>query len=139
VSATAGAPDADFVSKLCADVVVDYRNSDDVAGLPLADVLIDTVGGTVLADAVSLVGSGGRLITLSEPPAAELSEGRSIEIIFFIVRADPEQLENIAGLLNEGELRSIVACVYPLEKGRSACEDGPSLHKPGMIVISVKA
>ena len=138
VSATAGAADADFVRGLGADLVVDYRDSAGTAQLPPADVVIDTVGGKVLEGAVNLVRPGGRLITLSAPAAAELSEGRDLEIIFFIVDADPEQLAKIAALLNEGKLRSIVAGVYPLERGRSAYEDGPSAKKPGKVVISVK-
>lgn len=138
VSATAGANDLDFVAELGADRVADYRDSESVARIPLADVVIDTVGGAVLEGAVDLVGPGGRLITLSAPPAAELGEGRDIQIDFFIVREDPAQLEQIAALLNEGKLRSIVAAVYPLEDGRLAYEEGPSVKNPGKVVISVK-
>jgi NADPH:quinone reductase-like Zn-dependent oxidoreductase len=138
VSATAGAADLDFVTGLGADRVVDYRDGESVKKLSLADIVIDTVGGKVLDGAVDLVRPGGRLITLSAPPAAELGEGRDIDITFFIVREDPEQLEKIAALFNEGKLRSIVADVYPLERGRSAYEDGPSAKKPGKVVLTVR-
>lgn len=138
VNATAGAADIDFVTKLGADVVVDYRNSEATQQLPPADVVIDTVGGQVLEGAVDLVRRGGRLVTLSAPPPAELGEGRDIEVTFFIVREDPEQLEKIAALLDEGKVRAIVAGVYPLEQGRLAYENGPSEKKPGKVVISVK-
>lgn len=138
VSATAGANDLDFVAELGADLVADYRDSDSMAQLPLADVVIDTAGGTVLEGAVDLVRPGGRLITLSAPPAPELGEGRDIQIDFFIVREEPAQLEKLAALLNEGKLRPIVAAVYPLEDGRLAYEEGPSVKNPGKVVISVK-
>ncbi|HYI32025.1 MAG TPA: NADP-dependent oxidoreductase [Glaciibacter sp.] len=138
VSATAGSADVDFVTGLGADLVVDYRDGESVKKLPLADILIDTVGGNVLEGAVDLVRPGGRLITLSAPPAAELGAEREIDVTFFIVREDPEQLEKIAALFNEGKLRSIVADVYPLERGRSAYEDGPSSKNPGKVVIKVK-
>jgi NADPH:quinone reductase-like Zn-dependent oxidoreductase len=138
VNATAGAADLDFVTALGADLAVDYRDSESMKQLPLADIVIDTVGGTVLDGAVDLVRPGGRLITLSAPPAPELGEGRDLDVIFFIVRESPEQLENIAALFNEGKLRPIVADVYSLERGRSAYEDGPSARNPGKVVITVK-
>lgn len=138
VNAASGAADLDFVAGLGADVVVDYRDSERMGQLPLADVVIDTVGGKALEGAVDFVRPGGRLITLSAPPAPELSEGRDIQVEFFIVRAEPEQLEEIASFLNDGKLQSIVAGVYPLEQGRAAYEDGPSAKNPGKVVLSVK-
>lgn len=65
VHATAGAADLDFVAELGADEVVDYRDVENTRQLPLADLVIDTVGGKVLEDAVGLVRPGGRLITLA--------------------------------------------------------------------------
>jgi NADPH:quinone reductase-like Zn-dependent oxidoreductase len=138
VNAASGAADLDFVAGLGADVVVDYRDSETMGQLPPADVVIDTVGGKVLEGAVDFVRPGGRLVTLSAPPAPELGEGRDIQIEFFIVRAEPEQLEEIATFLDEGKLQSIVAGVYPLEQGRAAYEEGPSAKKPGKVVLSVK-
>lgn len=138
VSATARGSDLRLVVELGADVALDYANASDENVLSPADVVIDTVGGAVLERAAQLVRPGGRLITLSAPPAPELSAGRDMTATFFVVRADSGQLAHLASLVDEGALRPIVAQTYPLSEGRAAYEDGPLQHRPGKTVIVVR-
>lgn len=139
VSATAGTSALQFVSDLGADVVLNYQSLNATSARLQADVVIDAVGGPATAEAISMVRPGGRFVTLSQPVAPELLEGRELTAIFFIVEANADQLATIARLVDEQILRVTVAQVLPLSAGRSAFEDGPKLHKPGKTVLQVIA
>jgi NADPH:quinone reductase-like Zn-dependent oxidoreductase len=138
VSATARGSDLDLVLDLGADLVIDYANATDQNVLEAADVVIDTVGGPVLERSLGLVKPGGRFVTLSAPPAPELTEGRDVTAMFFVVGPDPAELRRIAELVDDGSLRPIVAQTFPLAEGRSAYEQGPQLHRPGKTVLVVR-
>ncbi len=129
------AEDADYVSRLGADDVA-------VGTLPSGpfDVVVDTVGGSVLAAAYGSVRDGGRLVTLSEPPGAELRQGRDVRDVFFVVRPDRGQLERLAALVDDGRLFVQVREARPLDEAAAAYADrGRGARRPGKTVLSVAA
>ena len=69
------------------------------------------------AEALSTVSDAGRFATITgSPPTPE----RGISIADVYVRADGEQLRELAGLLAERQLEVHVAGVYPLERAADA-------------------
>ncbi len=102
------------------------------------DAVVDTVGGSALAAAYARVRQGGRLVTLSAPPAAELRQGREVHDAFFVVRPDRGQLEQLAGLVDSRTLRVQVKEVRPLAEGAQAYADrGRGTRRPGKTVLVV--
>lgn len=133
VSATVSRPDsADYVAGLGArDVAV--RTA---AGT--YDIVIDTVGGPVLAAAYANVREGGRLITLSAPPGPELKQGRDIRDEFFVVRPDRGELEQLATLVDGGSLRVLVGETFDLADTAAAYAGRGRHGGPGKTVLIIR-
>jgi NADPH:quinone reductase-like Zn-dependent oxidoreductase len=132
VIGTASARNVDFVRGLGADEVIDYRAQrfeDVVQGV---DVVFDTVGGDTFERSQGMLKSGGRLVTIAA--SAESSQDARVREAFFIVEANREQLDEIARLIDTGQLRPAVDAVFPLAEARHAYE-----HKPahGKVVLRV--
>ena len=137
VTATSSARDADFVRGLGADDVIDYRTQrfeDVVSDL---DLVFDTVGGDTWERSSDVLGPAGRLVSIAvpRPPERETDDGR--RAIWFIVKQDRDQLLEIGGLIDAGELRPIVSAELPLALGQQAY--GPRGHRsgPGKVVLVV--
>jgi NADPH:quinone reductase-like Zn-dependent oxidoreductase len=121
-----------FVRALGADEVIDYRarRFDDVVhGL---DVVFDTVGGETLERSWRILKPSGRLVTIAT--SAEGSQDPRVHEAFFIVEANRAQLEEIARLIDGGQLRPVVGAVFPLAQARQAYEYQPT-H--GKVVLRV--
>ncbi len=102
------------------------------------DVVIDTVGGQVLADSFALLRRGGRLITLGAPPDPELAARYGVHAMFFVVQPDRGELARLAGLADEGRLRPVVSQVFPLADGRRAYTSRSQDRPPGKTVLAVR-
>jgi NADPH:quinone reductase-like Zn-dependent oxidoreductase len=131
VTATASLANLDFVRRLGADEVIDYRAQrfeDAVGGV---DVVLDTVGGETLDRSWGVLRPGGRLVTVADP--GEASDERS-RAAYFIVEPNRAQLQEISRLIETGSLRPVVGAVFPLDEARQAYQ-----HKPnhGKVVLRV--
>jgi NADPH:quinone reductase-like Zn-dependent oxidoreductase len=127
-----------FVRSLGADEFLDYtarRFDDELSDL---DVVLDAVGGETLSRSYKVLRRGGRLVTLAAPPDPAEAQRHGVEATFFVVRPDHDQLARIAGLVDDGSLRPVVAGIFPLKEGRAAFEsiDGP--RRPGKTVLVVR-
>ena len=92
------------------------------------DVIIDTVGGTVLDASYAWTRPGGRLVTLGGPPSQERAKSSGVHAMFFVVTPDPAGLARLAGLADQGR------CAPPSARpSRSATAAGPTkaAHRPG--------
>jgi NADPH:quinone reductase-like Zn-dependent oxidoreductase len=138
VIATGRAKDADFVLSLGANAFA--ADSQPFESLVAdADVVIDTVGGSVLDRSYGVLRTGGRLVTLSGPPSAERAEAARIKAMFFVVEPDSGELIQIAELADAGRLRPVVAQIYPLSEGREAYQSGATQPRPpGKTVLAVR-
>jgi NADPH:quinone reductase-like Zn-dependent oxidoreductase len=102
------------------------------------DVVIDTVGGAVLAAAYNNVRDGGRLITLSAPPDPALKHGRDVRDEFFVVRPDRAELEQLAGLVDLGQLEALVGETFPLADAATAYAERGRGGGPGKTVLVIR-
>ena len=101
-------------------------------------MVIDTVGGQVLADSFALLRRGGRLVTLGAPPDPELAAKYGVHAMFFVVQPDRGELARLAGLADEGRLRPVVSQVFPLTDGRRAYTSRTQDRPPGKTVLAVR-
>jgi len=133
VSATVGsAEDTEYVRALgAADVSLRTASG-------TFDVVVDTVGGPVLAASYANVADGGRLITLSAPPAAELSQGRNLRDEFFVVRPDRAELQQLAALVDDGALKPAVGETFPLADAQAAYAGRGRSGGPGKTVLVIR-
>lgn len=134
-----------FLERLGADQTVEYGQLKEVP--EKYDLIIDTVGGDVLAGCWSLVGNSGTLITVDslsfgfveEHARRGLSEGKeSVKALFFIVSGGRGAMEGLAGLAQLGLLLPFVVETFPLDRAREAYEraSAPS-QGHGKVVLTV--
>ncbi len=121
VIATAAAGDFDYVRRLGADEVIDFRSVrfEDVAG-PV-DAVIDTVGGAVQERSFDILKPGGLVSAVGQPDPVK-AESQGVRALFFLVDVTTASLSRIAEMIDAGELTSSVGAVLPLAEARQAHE-----------------
>jgi NADPH:quinone reductase-like Zn-dependent oxidoreductase len=113
-------------------LALDAEGLQDAAGQ--ADVVLDTIGGEVLAQSPALLRPGGTLISIKA--AARLPAGRDdIRTVVFVQEPSRAQLAELARLVDEGHLRPQVGGVYPLARAAEAYGAKAAGGLPGRIVL----
>jgi NADPH:quinone reductase-like Zn-dependent oxidoreductase len=137
VLATAAARNTDFLRDLGADQIIDYATTrfEDVAHD--VDVVFDLVGGDTLRRSWQVVRTGGVLVSVVTPPPSYPAPRPEVRFVYFIVEPSGEQLRQIGGLLDAGQVRPIVDQVLPLAEARQAYDAGIQGHPRGKIVLSI--
>jgi NADPH:quinone reductase-like Zn-dependent oxidoreductase len=123
VIATASAANADFVTTLGADEVIDYRTTPFETVVRDVDVVFDTVGGDTRDRSWGILSKGGRLVTIAAD-AERLTQPR-VRDAFFIVEPNRVQLIEISRLIDAGVIRPIVGAVFSMENFRQAYDQKP--------------
>jgi NADPH:quinone reductase-like Zn-dependent oxidoreductase len=136
VVATASARDVEFVRGLGADAALDYAATPFEAVARDADVVLDTVGGTVTGRSWATLRPGGLLVTIVRQPP-EWTAGRPARGLFFVVEPSRAQLDELARLIDAGTVRPVVDAVLPLAQAREAYDRGINGHPRGKLVLAV--
>jgi NADPH:quinone reductase-like Zn-dependent oxidoreductase len=132
VTATTAAGNLDFVRGLGADEVIDYRAERFEERVRDVDAVFDTVGGDTLRRSWGVLRPGGRLVTIAA--SEEGSQDERTRAAFFIVEPRWAELEEVARLIDGGEVRPVVGAEFPLADALLAYR-----HKPvrGKVVLRV--
>jgi NADPH:quinone reductase-like Zn-dependent oxidoreductase len=161
VYTTVGQRNVELVRQLGADVAIDYRTTrfEDVA--QDFDVVLETLGGELLLRSLGSVKPGGVVVSIGNTPTAAFARdwGLNPLLVFMIglmsrkamaaarkrgaryeylfMRADGEQLRQIAALVEGGTIRPVIDRVYPLQEVRQALAYSESGRATGKIVVKV--
>jgi NADPH:quinone reductase-like Zn-dependent oxidoreductase len=135
VVATASGDGLAFVKELGAEQIIDYRKSRFEEMLSGIDVVFDTVGGETLRRSWNVLAPGGRMVTIAASEEGT-ADSRTKEA-FFIVEPDQDQLAEITGLLESGQLRPFVDAVIPLSQAAEAYAGKLPRQHPGKVVVSI--
>jgi NADPH:quinone reductase-like Zn-dependent oxidoreductase len=151
-----------LVKRLGADVAIDYRNEDFADTLRDYDVVLNSLGSDTLAKSVGILRPGGQLISISGPPdpdfARELGTSwalrqvmrvlsyrirraatrRHVRYAFLFMRADGEQLREIAALIDAGVIRPVVDRVFPFDATNEALAYVETGRAKGKVVVKVR-
>ncbi|MEQ1832502.1 MAG: NADP-dependent oxidoreductase [Candidatus Eisenbacteria bacterium] len=162
VATTTSASNIDLVRGLGADVVVDYRKDDFETKLSEYDLVLHSQDGKALDKSLRVLRAGGRLISISGPPdpafaedigapwfvkavAQLLSRGarkaakrRNTCYSFLFMKANGDQLRQVAALIDAGHIHPVVDRVYPFQSTNEALAHVESGRAKGKVVITVK-
>lgn len=138
----ASARKRDFVLSLGADEVIDYTTQRFEDIITPVDVVLDGLRGDHIARSLTVVKPGGRLITLYTPiagtPLEELAKEMGVNAYYNTVHGSGEDMEKLAGLLADGELKSYISKTFRLEETADAHREMELDNAQGKIVISLK-
>ena len=137
VMGTASAQSLEFVRRLGADEVIDYRTTPFETVAKDMDVVFDAVGGETLERSWGVLKSGGRVVTVATQSAT--SADQRVREAFFIIEPNRTQLIEIAHLIDTHELRPpTVAAVFWLAQAREAYARAQQGHLNGKIALRVR-
>jgi NADPH:quinone reductase-like Zn-dependent oxidoreductase len=116
VIATSSAENKEFVLSLGANEHIDYKNQRFEEVAKDIDFVFDTVGAENADRSLSVLKKGGTLITTAglSDATKEKAKARGIFALGMFVQSAGEDMQHIAQLLEEGEMRSEIMKVFPL-------------------------
>ncbi|SDW70659.1 NADP-dependent oxidoreductase [Paenibacillus sp. PDC88] len=143
VIGTCSTNNVDFVHALGADTVIDYTSERIEQKASDVDLVIDTLGGQTLERSWSVVKQGGRLLSIVEEPSQEKAKERGIHVIKPSLNSMPspkkqqEISQQIAQLIVEGKIKSVINKKFPLHEVQQAHELSQTGHGRGRIVLHI--
>jgi alcohol dehydrogenase len=162
VATTTSTANLDWVKRLGADVVIDYRKDDFATVLRDYHAVLDTQGGQVQEKSLRVLRPGGQIISIAGPPDPDFAKSigapwivalamrllsyrirkngrrRKISYSFLFVKANGDQLREIAALIDSGIIRPVVDRVYPFESTRDALACVEQGRAKGKVVIKME-
>jgi len=138
VIATASARNQEYLKSIGADETIDYTATAFEQVLHDLDVVLDTVGGDTLKRSPAVLKKGGRLITITGRPPADVCAARGITCVTAGASNGGNALAQVSDLVRKGQLRVNVEATFPLEKAGEAQELNRAGHTRGKIVLDVR-
>jgi NADPH:quinone reductase-like Zn-dependent oxidoreductase len=140
VVATAGSADLEYVRRLGAERVVDYRGERFEESLTGVDVVLDTVGGETQLRSLRVLKRGGILVSIVSPVPETTQKEYGVRAAYFYVDVTTARLNQIAALFDSRRLVADVGTVLPLGQASTAHEMlGGVPHPRGKIVLRIAA
>jgi len=162
VATTTSTANVDWVRRLGADIVIDYKQDDFESILHGYDVVLNSQDGKTLEKSLRILKPGGQLISISGPPdpafAADIGASGFVKLIlrllssgvrrrakrlgvdysFLFMKASGGQLREITPLIDAGAIRPVVDKVFPFESTNEAMAYVEAGRAKGKVVIKVK-
>ena len=137
VIATASTANQDLLKQLGVDQPIDYTTTKFEDVVKNVDVVLNAVRGDTLARSYGVVKKGGIIVSITgEPDPAEL-EKHGIRGTGLGAHPDAKVLEELAKLIDAGEITPIVSAVMPLADIVKAHQQIASRHTRGNVVLKV--
>lgn len=162
VATTTSTANVDLVTRLGADVVIDYRKDDFETVLRDYDVVLSSLDGKTLEKSLRVLKPGGKLISISGPPtpafAREIgkpwtlgpvmsvlsrrirkaAKRRQVDYSFLFMRANGNQLREITALIDSAIIDPVMDRIFPFEQTNEALAYVDTGRAKGKVVIKVK-
>jgi len=137
VIGTASSANIDFLKRLGADEVIDYKMEDFETALSDVDLVLDTIGGETQLKSLTILKAGGRVITTLMPEFAAEAKAKNVHLTGFMAQSIPDQLTEIATLIDSGKVKPVIEKVLPFTSARQAQTESEQGHTRGKIVLQV--
>jgi NADPH:quinone reductase-like Zn-dependent oxidoreductase len=162
VATTTSTANIELVKSLGADVVIDYKKDDFETMLHDYDVVLNTQDTKTLEKSLRVLKPGGKLISISGPPdpdfAKEIGSPWFVKLVmqflsfdvrrkakrlnvdfsFLFMRANGNQLREIASLIDSGVIRPVMDKVFPFEQTNEAMAYVETGRAKGKVVVKVR-
>ena len=162
VATTTSGTNAEWVKKLGADLVIDYKKDDFETVLRDYDLVLNSQDAATLEKSLRVLKPGGKLISISGPPTPafadeingpwylklviaalsrrvrKLAAQHKVDFSFLFMKASGQQLREITALIDQGQIRPVIDRVFPFEHTNEAIAYVESGRAKGKVVIKVK-
>ena len=162
VATTTSTANVEWVKRLGADIVIDYKKDDFEKILHGYDVVLNSQDGKTLEKSLSVLKSGGKLISISGPPTPEFADAikapwfvkqvmrflsagiRSkakrlgVNYSFLFMKANGGQLHQITELIDSGAIHTVVDRVFSFESTQEALDYVETGRAKGKVVVKIR-
>lgn len=162
VATTTSTANVEWVRRLGADIVIDYRSNDFETVLRDYDVVIDTQGGETLEKSLRVLKPGGKVISVAGPPEPNFArefganwfliqamralsfrirrkaKRRGVTYSFLFMKASGEQLRELGDLIDAGVIRPVLDRVFPFESTPDALAYLAKGRAKGKVVVKIR-
>lgn len=139
VIGTASSGKHDLLHDLGVDEAVDYRREAFERVVEPVDVVYDLIGGEVSLRSLDVLAPDGLMICLPSAAAADAlaaARERGLRATGMLVEPDGDGLEDLARLVDQRNLRVVVAETFPLERASHAHRAGELGRTTGKLVLT---
>lgn len=137
VIATASGEHLDFVRRLGADEVIDYKQTRFEEKVRDVDLVFDLIGGETQDRSWQVIRRGGALVSTLNEPSREKAAELGIRALRYTVEESGADLAEITRLIEDGKVTPEVSRTFPLqavEEAQRSVEEG---HTQGKVVLVV--
>ncbi|MEC7815082.1 MAG: NADP-dependent oxidoreductase [Pseudomonadota bacterium] len=141
VIATASPANRDFLAELGVHEVIDYHTTDVAEECYGLDVVLDLIGGETGKRSLQTLAESGVLVTIPTVTADEIvsaAEAMGLRAHGMIVRPDVFHLEEIAELIEDGDVKVHIDQAFPLDQVADAHERLEGGHVRGKLVLDCR-
>lgn len=162
VGTTTGTDNVEWVRRLGADEVIDYKKQTFESMLSGYDTVLGTVRGDAIEKSTQILKPGGKIVSLIGPSDAafarerhlniflrtvfslmsrkivRLSKKRGLTYSFLFVRPDGDQLTQISKLIEAEQIRPVIDKVFPFAETKAALDYLARGHAKGKVVVKIQ-
>lgn len=137
VATTVSTSDTDYVKKLGADNVIDYKTEDFVTLVKDFDAVFDTVGGEITNKSFKVIKKGGILVSMAGKPDEKLAEEYDITVIGQGTDTNTLHLNRLTELIDTGKIKVNIDKVFTIDQSKEAFKHLEENHPRGKVVIKI--
>ncbi|WP_110519878.1 NADP-dependent oxidoreductase [Herpetosiphon llansteffanensis] len=162
VATTTSKANFDFVKRLGADIVIDYKTEDFETILKNYDVVLNSQEGAIIEKSLRVLKPGGTLISISGPPDPTFGQEigapwpvrllmrllsyrirtkakqQQVRYSFLFMQANGEQLSQLSSLIDAGIIDTVVDRSFPFEATKDALKYVETGRTKGKVVITMQ-
>lgn len=138
VTTTVSANDKEFVQRLGADKVIDYKTENFEDMLHDYDSVFDTVGGDTYKRSFKVLKKGsGIIVSMLEQPNSELMNQFRIKALFLFSQVNRQRLTKLAQWVDQNNINVNVDKTFSLDQASKALDYQKDVHPRGKVVLTV--
>ncbi len=137
VITTVSAPPIDFVRRLGADEIIDYKAQRFEDVIDEVDLVFDLVGGEAQERSWQVLKQGGLLVSTLNEPSRQKAAARGARGLRYTVGESGADLAAIGELIDAGKVKPVVTRTYPLNEAAAAERFLEHEHPAGKVVLAV--
>jgi NADPH:quinone reductase-like Zn-dependent oxidoreductase len=137
VIGTASGKNVAFLKELGVDEVIDYQAEHFEEKLKDLDLVFDMIGGEVQTLSLRVLKTGGILVSTVGIKDMAAVKAKGIEGVQYMAQSIPEQLRQLAQLIDADKIKPVIAMTLPLKDAAEAHRISEQGHTRGKIVLQV--
>ncbi|MDO8530195.1 MAG: NADP-dependent oxidoreductase [bacterium] len=137
VATTATGSGIEFVKKLGADEVIDYKVQKFEELLSGYDAVFDTIGGEVYEKSFKVLKKNGIIISMVAADEKKLASQYGVTAIIQSTKVNSENLNKLAELIEKKVVRPHIDKIYPIDNIKEAFQEAEAGQVLGKIVITI--